>query len=149
VHGDRERFDDGGEIERERGRNCQQVGGRKVDEIAEETGSSGIAQEADVGADVVAAGAAELAVVAVEGGFEGRAITAGPAADAGAGLQDGARRLVTKNHGVLARGIANCAFGVGMEIASANAYGVHPHLDFAGAGVFDRYFVESELTLRD
>jgi hypothetical protein len=36
-----------------------------------------------------------------------------------------------------------------MEIASANAYGIHLDLDFAWAGVFDRYFVESELTLRD
>ena len=119
-------------------RDGEQVRDRQIDELAEEAGSAGVAQKADVGADVVVAAAAVLAVVAVEGGFERGAVAGVPAGDAGAGLDYGAGRFVAQHHGVLAGRIADAAFGVGVEIAAADADGIDPHLDFAGAGVFDR-----------
>jgi hypothetical protein len=36
-----------------------------------------------------------------------------------------------------------------MEIAAADTGGIDPHLDFAGAWVFDRLFRQMELALRD
>ena len=51
--------------------------------------------------------------------------------------------------GILARSVADGAFRVGMEIAAADADGIDPHLDFAGARVFDRFFSQMELALRD
>jgi glycerate-2-kinase len=36
-----------------------------------------------------------------------------------------------------------------MEIAAADTDGIDPHLDFAGAGVFNRLFSQVELALRD
>ena len=149
VHGHGERFDDGGQFQGQVRRDGEQVRDRQIDELAEESGMAGIAQEADVGADVVVAGAAELAVVAVEGRFERRAIAGLPAGDAGAGLHHGAGRFVAEHHGVLAGGVADGAFGVGMEIAAADTDGIDPHLDFAGAWVFDRFFSQMELALRD
>ena len=41
------------------------------------------------------------------------------------------------------------AFGVGVDIAAADTYGIDPHLDFAGAWVFDRTFSQMEFALRD
>ncbi len=149
VHGDRERLDDGGQFEREFRRDGEEIGGREVDEFAEKAGMTGIAQEANIRADVVMAGAAEFAVVAVERGLERGAVSGGPAGDSGAGPDDGSCGLVAEHHGVFARGITDCAFGVGMQVATANANGIHPYLDFAGSGVFDGNIGESELAWGD
>ena len=130
-------------------RDGEQVRSRQIDELAEKSGIAGSAQKTDVGADVVMAAAAELAVVAVEGGFERGAVAGLPAGDAGAGLDHRAGRFVAQHHGELAGSIADCAFGVGMEIAAADADGIDPHLDFAGAWVFDRIFSQMEFALRD
>ncbi len=64
-------------------RDGEQVRDRQIDELAEKAGMAGIAQESDVGADVVVAAAAELAVVAVERRFERGAVAGLPAGDAG------------------------------------------------------------------
>ena len=88
-------------------RNGQQVGGRQVDEFAEEAGVAGRAQEADIGADVVPAAAAELAVIAVDGRLQRGAVARRPAGDAGAGLHHRAGRFVPQHHGVDAGRIAH------------------------------------------
>ena len=149
VHGDGERLDNGGQFQGEVRRDGEQVGDRQIDELTEESGDAGVAQKADVGAHVVMAGAAELAVVAVERRFERGAIAGVPAGDAGPGLDHGAGRFVAQHHGVFAGRVADRAFGVGMQIAAADTHGIDPHLDFAGAWVFDRFFGQMELALRD
>ena len=149
VHGDGQRFDDGGEFQGQVGRDREEARDRQIDELAEKSGIAGSAQKADVGADVVMTAAAVLAVVAVDGRFERGAIAGLPAGDAGPGLDHGPGRFVAQHHGELARGIADTAFGVGVDIAAADADGIDPHLDFAGAGVFDRAFGQTEFALRD
>ena len=126
VHGHGERFDDGGQFQRKLRRDGEQVGDRQVDELTEEAGVAGIAQEADAGAHVVMAAAAEFAVVAVEGGFERHAVARLPAGDAGAGLHHRAGRLVAQHHGIFAGSVADGAFRVGMQIAAADADGIAP-----------------------
>jgi hypothetical protein len=36
-----------------------------------------------------------------------------------------------------------------VQVAAADSHGIRPYLDFAGAGIFNRCFGESELALRD
>ena len=86
--------------------------------------------------------------VALEG-LERGTVSSGPSGNTGSYGDDCAGRLVAEDHGVFARGIANGAFGIGMKVAAADAYGVHADLDFAGAWVFDGGINVSELTLRD
>ena len=56
----------------------QQVHGRKVDELAEESRQPRIAQKTDIRANVVAAGAAEFAVVAIDRRLQRRAVPGRP-----------------------------------------------------------------------
>ncbi len=149
VHSDGQRLDDGGQFQGKIRWNGEQVGDRQVDELPEKAGVAGIAQEADAGADVVVAAAAELAVVAVECRFERSPVARLPAGNAGPGLHHRAGRFVAQHHGIFARSVADGAFRVGMEIAAADADGTDPHLDFAGGRVFDRFFGQLELALRD
>ena len=101
-------------------------------------GLPGIAQEADVGADVVMPAAAELAVIAVERGLERGAIAGLPTGYAAARLHHRAGGLVPQHHGIHAGRVADRALRIGMDVAAANADGVHAHLNLAGAGIFDR-----------
>ena len=140
MQGDGERLDNRGQFQREIRRDGDQVGGRQIDELAEEAGKAGVAQKADVGADVVVSGAAVLAVIAVERGFERRAVAGLPAGDAAPALDHGAGGFVAQHHGVFAGGVADGAFRIRMEIAAADTDGTDPDLDFARARVFDRFF---------
>ena len=45
--------------------------------------------------------------------------------------------------------IAHPAFGVGMQIAAADTGGINPHLDFARAWVFDRFFRQLKFAWRN
>ena len=74
VHRDGQRLRDGRQFERHLRRNREQIRRGQIHEFAEETRVPGIAQEPDIGADVVAAGAAELTVIAVNRGFERRPV---------------------------------------------------------------------------
>ena len=109
---------------------------------------AGVAQEADVGADVVAAGAAEFAVVAVEGRFERGAVPGRPAGDAGAHRHHRAGRLVPQHHGVVAGRIADGAFRIGVQVGAADAHGIHPHLHFARTGRSDFLLRQAEFARR-
>ena len=91
------------------------IRGRSRDELAFE--------EANVGADVVMAAEAELAVVAVERGLKRSAIARGRASDAFAGLDDDARGLVPEHHGIGIGHAADLALAVGMQVGAADADG--------------------------
>jgi hypothetical protein len=56
---------------------------------------------------------------------------------------------VAEHHGELAGRVADAAFGVGVNVAAAYTDGIDPHLDFAGAWVFDRAFSQTKFALRD
>ena len=117
--------------------NRQQVGRRQVDQFAEETGMPRRAQEADVGADVVPAGAAGFAVVAVVRRLERRAVARRPSGDSGAALHHRPGWLVSQHHGVHGCGVANGAFRIGMQVGAADSHGGHAHLHLARSGIFD------------
>ena len=67
-------------------RDGREVGGGQVDELAKEAGMVRVGEKANVGADVVMAAQAELAVIAVEGRLKRAAIACSKTGDAGAGL---------------------------------------------------------------
>ena len=109
VHGHGKRLDNGGQFQGEVRRDGEQVRDRQIDELPEEARKAGVAEKPDIGAHVVMAGAAELAVVAIEGRFERGAVAGLPTRDAGPGLDHGAGRFVAQHHGVVAGCIAHRA----------------------------------------
>ncbi len=122
----------------------EQIVRRQIHELAEKARLSGVAEKSNVGADVVATAAAELAVVAVEGRFQGGAVTGGPSGDTRAGLYHGAGGFVTQHHGVGAGRVADGAFGIGVQIGPADAHGIHADLYLTGCGFFERLFHQAE-----
>lgn len=144
VQGNGERLGQGGLVEGHGRGDGKEIGDGQVDEFAEEAGVAGVAEEADIGADVVVAGAAEFAVIAVESGLERAAVAGSEAGDAGAGFDDVAGGLVAEDHGVDVGRAADGALGVGVEIGAAYADGLDADLDFSGCGVFDGHIDEAE-----
>src|SRR5205823_4441980 len=107
------------------------------------------AQESQFRAHVMAAGQAVLAVIAVDGGFEGSRVAGLPAGYSRPGLDDDAGRLVAEHHRVNARRIADSAFGIGVHVGAADADRLDAHLNFACPGRRDRATHELKLTLSD
>ena len=140
---------EGGEFKGQTLGDGQQIRNRQVDELAKEPRMSGRAEEADIRANVVAAAPAEFTVIAVESRLQRCAVPRRPAGNSQAGLDYGTGRFVTEHHGVLARRIAHRAFRIGMQVGSADAGGVNPHLHFTRTGVFDFSLRQAEFPRRD
>jgi hypothetical protein len=81
---------------------------------------------------------AVLTVVTVQGRFEDRRIADRPSCDASADFLNNACRLVSDNHRIIAKRIADAAIGEVVEVGATNADGRYTHLDFAGTGVRGR-----------
>ena len=107
------------------------------------------AQKTDVGADVVAPGAAGLAVIAVQRGLQGRAISRRPARHARAHGRHRAGGLVPQHHGVLAGRVAHRPFGVGMQVRAADPHRLHAHANLPGLKIRQGAFHESEFARGD
>jgi hypothetical protein len=83
------------------------VANGKVHILAKETGIAWLAQKPQVGADVVMAGTAKLAVIAVYGRLENRLVARRPAGNARPRLHYRPGRFMAEDHWVLARCISN------------------------------------------
>jgi hypothetical protein len=66
-------------------------------------------------------------LVTVDGGFERHAVAGVPPRNAGAGFHHRAGRLVADHLGVHALDVAHPAFGVIVQIRSANAHRIDAH----------------------
>jgi hypothetical protein len=55
---------------------------------------------------------------------------------------------MAENHGVLARGIADRALGIRVNVRPADAYGIDAYLDLARSGIFYGLLRETEFALR-
>src|SRR5262249_11511944 len=109
----------------------------------------GIAQELQIGANVVASGAAELAVVAIDRRLESGAVSGRPPGDASTNLDNSACRLVPQNHRELARRIADRALRIGVNVGPADTIGIHPYLYFACSRIFDGLLHQAEFARCD
>jgi hypothetical protein len=147
VEGDGERFKERSLGQADTWRDGDEAVFGDGDDIAEIAGFGGGTEEADVIAEIMAAGAAHGAVVAIDGGFEEGAIAGLPAGDAGSGLEDGACRLMAEDHGKHAGGVSHGAFGEVMEVRATDTAVVDPDLDFARAGRGRGSFGELEAML--
>src|SRR5258708_27620259 len=116
-------------------RQSQQLLLGQVNELAKESRLLQHAHEAKIRADIVMAGHAKLAMIAVDGGFQNRPITRGPARHSMSGLYYDSGRLMSQHHRVEARCIADSAFGEIMQIGSADANGLDGDLNLARARV--------------
>ena len=144
MHGDGKRLGEGGCIAGHACGDGEEINGRQVDELTEKAGDAGIAEETNVGTNVVMATEAEFAVIAVEGGLENATIAGSQAGDAGAGFDDDARGLMAEDHGVKIGHATDGAFRPGVQIGAADADRFDADLDFAGSGVFDEHLDEAE-----
>ena len=127
----------------------EEIGSRQIHIVAKEAGIAGRAQESQFRAHVMAAGQAVLAVIAVDGGFEGSRVASLPAGYSRPGFDDYAGRLVAEHHRVHARRIPDSAFGIGVHVGAADADRLDAHLNFACPGRRDRATHELKLTLSD
>ena len=130
---DGERFEESPFGESDAGRDGHETVFGDRDDVAEVAWVRAGAEEADVLAEVMAAGAAHGAVVAVDGGFEERAVSWLPGGDTGACGQDGTGGFMAEDHGEGAGGIADGAFREVVEVRATDTAEVDPDLDFAGA----------------
>ena len=149
VEGDGEGFEEGTFGEVDAGGDGDETVGGDGDDVAEVAGVGAGGEEADVIAEVVAAGSAHGAVVAVDGRFEEGAVAGLPAGDPGAGGEDGAGGLVAEDHGEDRWGIADGALREVMQVRATDTAVVDPDLDFAGAGGGRGGFGDSEAVLSD
>ncbi len=140
-----ERLDEGGLVRRHVRRDGDQVARGKIGGFAKKTGIPGHAHKTNVGTNVVVAGAAEFAMVAVDGGLERRAVARRPAGDAWSRLMNHAGRLVPQHHWVDAGRVAHPAFRIGMHVGTADAHRIDADLHFAGAGIGQRALHQAEL----
>ena len=141
VEGDGKGFEECPFGEAEAGGEGEDVVGGEVDDVAEEAGIGAGAVEADVVAEVVATGAAHLAVITVDGGFED---------DAFAGTDDRTCGFMAEDDGEDGGSVADLALREVVEVGAADAYGVDADLDFSGAGWWRRRgFDEFETMLGD
>jgi hypothetical protein len=144
-----ERFDHGAQFKGKAGRQRKEVARRKVDELAEKTRIARRTEKANVRADIVAARAAELAVVAIKSRLERGAVASLPAGNSRPAIYHRSRRLVANHHREVAGRIADRALGIAVDIAAANAHGGYANPHLSRSRRFGRPFGESELSDSD
>ena len=107
--------------------------GRQVDVVPKEAGIAGLAEEAQVPADVMRAGQAEFTVVAIDGGLKQHFVAGRPPCNAHAGLDHFPGGFMPENHRIVGGHVAHRSFGKIMQVRAASADVKNPHLHFSRA----------------
>ena len=105
--------------------------------------------ETNVAADVVLPGVAELAVIAVDGGFQSRPVARCPSCDARSRLHHHARGFVPQDLRVPAFHSANATGSKAQHVGTADSDGLDPNLDLSRSGVLDRLVYQSKTARLD
>ena len=93
----------------------------------------------------MAPGAAKLAVVAVDGRFQGGAVARRPTRDARAGFAHSTGGLVAEHHRVAAGDVPDGTFVEVVQVGTADADRRHAHLYLAGRGIGDFLLDNAEM----
>ena len=124
------------------GRQGQHVGRWQVHCVAEESGIGSRTEKPQIGAHIVMAAPAILAVIAVNGRFQRHRIAALPTSNARATSQNGPHRFVPQYHGVHGLGIADRALGEIVQVRPTNADGLHRDLNLSRRGIGQRFLAD-------
>ena len=145
VQHHRQRLDQRGDRNRQLGGQAEQILDREVDAVPKKTRVARCGKKTDARAEIVTALEAELAVIAIVSGLEGREVAPSPSAHPRAQLGHHPGRLVSQHLGIDAGHVSNPAVDVGVQIRAADPHRLHLDLHLARSGIGNHILSHAEL----